>query len=58
MHDQCPYCEVGELYYTGDVKDIDGYYHCYEMRCPECGSRIWDDSEVPGHERLPEHIEE
>jgi hypothetical protein len=54
MHYQCPHCEIGELYYTGDTQDIDGYYHCYEMRCPECGERIWDDSEVPGHER---HVE-
>ena len=48
MNDLCPFCEAGELYYTGEVHDIDGYYHCYEMRCPECGSKIWDDREVPG----------
>jgi len=49
--EQCPYCEIGELYYTGEVQDVDGYYHCYEMRCTECGSRIWDDTEIPGHEK-------
>lgn len=50
-HDLCPFCEIGELYYTGDWDDVDGYYRIYEMRCPECGSKIKDDRELPGREQ-------